>query len=314
MERVRLRRRVLAEDASDAISNSCLTKGPGRPFDEHLLKASVFVKKLVEEESPMTVRHVFYRLAGIGLVDKDDAGYQKVVRLLKTMRTKMSFKRRYPHLALDFNHISEEGRRPHRTYTVSGPAEAVESLVYDYRLSVLDHADTYIEVWVEKDAMVGTIYPVCQKYDVPLIASKGYSSITALHRLATRIMQARALGKPTVLLQLGDWDHDGRNIPQTMNYKIREMLRDNFECYDPELEIKRIALTEKQIKRYKLPTRPNKKTGESTDVDLDAMRPSELRQLLDKAISLYIPQDLVSEVREREKAHKRQLRKLADKF
>jgi hypothetical protein len=45
------------------------------------------LRAVVAEDAPMTVRQVFYRLVGLGLIDKTEAEYHNtIVRLLVRMR------------------------------------------------------------------------------------------------------------------------------------------------------------------------------------------------------------------------------------
>jgi hypothetical protein len=47
-------------------------------------------------------------------------------------------------------------------------------------------------------------------------------------------------------------------IPKTIERRLSEMC-ERFDCPAPTVE--RVALTEAQIKRYRLPMRPTKRTG-----------------------------------------------------
>ena len=63
----------------------------------------------------------------------------------------------------------------------------------------------------------------------------------------------------------------------------------------PAAQVKRIALTEKQIKKHRLPTRPTKRNGNShavgfvgRSVELDALPPRVLRDLIRKVVERHI--------------------------
>ena len=45
-----------------------------------------------------------------------------------------------------------------------------------YRKALWRDATELIEVWAEKDALAGLIYPVTEQYDVPLMVTRGFSS------------------------------------------------------------------------------------------------------------------------------------------
>jgi hypothetical protein len=46
-----------------------------------------------------------------------------------------------------------------------------------YRKSLWTNVSSYVEIWLEKDALAGVVYPVTSMYDVPLMVSRGYASL-----------------------------------------------------------------------------------------------------------------------------------------
>jgi hypothetical protein len=81
-------------------------------------------------------------------------------------------------------------------------------------------------------------------------------------------------------------------IPKTIERRLNEMGK-RLDCPPPRVE--RIALIEKQIKRYRLPTRPTKRDGNrhaagfvGRSVELDALPPRVLRNLVREVIEQHI--------------------------
>lgn len=101
-------------------------------------------------------------------------------------------------------------------------------------------------------------------------------------------------GKPAFLYYLGDHDPSGIDIPRAVSAGLRE--------FAPEADIrfKRIAVTEKQIAEFSLPTRPTKKTdsrsksfdGES--VEVDAIPAAELRRIVRKCIERHVDKNMLN--------------------
>jgi hypothetical protein len=56
--------------------------------------------------------------------------------------------------------------------------QALDDTARLYRKSLWTDAETYVEVWCEKDALAGVIFPVTAKYDVPLMVARGFASET----------------------------------------------------------------------------------------------------------------------------------------
>jgi hypothetical protein len=123
------------------------------------------------------------------------------------------------------------------------------------------------------------------------------------------IYRAAEQGKDSYIYQFGDHDPSGVMIPQTIERRLDQMC-ERLDCPPPCVE--RIALTEAHIAEYNLPTRPTKRDGnwhaegfEGDSVELDALPPRILRDMVRETIERHIsPQALktlrVAEESERE--------------
>ena len=129
--------------------------------------------------------------------------------------------------------------------------------------------------------------PVTGIYDIPLMVSRGYSSLTYLYEAASHI---RELGKKVIILHFGDWDPSGQDAATKIETTLRK--------FAPEIEIKfwRIAVTASQIKRWRLPSRPTKASDTRSkswtggdSVELDAIEANTLRRLALYYIESIIP-------------------------
>ena len=103
-----------------------------------------------------------------------------------------------------------------------------------YRRALWRNAGAYCEVWLEKDALAGVIYPVTAEYDVPLMVARGYSSLSFLYSAAEYI---GSLEVPAFIYHLGDFDPSGVNAGEKIEETLREMA--------PEADItfERLAVT-----------------------------------------------------------------------
>ena len=132
--------------------------------------------------------------------------------------------------------------------------------------------------------MAGVFYDVTSKWDVPLMVTRGYPSLTFLYEAAETIDDT---DKPTFIYYFGDYDPSGVNIFETVERKIQQRT-------SSWIHIERIAVTPEQIERYSLPIRPTKKTDrragnfKGDSVELDAMPPKVLRQIAEDCIMHHI--------------------------
>jgi hypothetical protein len=255
-------------------------------------------------EHPMTVRQVFYQLVWRDLIAKTEAEYkQTVVRLLTRMRRAKE---------LPFAWISDNTRWVRKTRSYDGWQEALRETAATYRRALWRTQPVYCEVWLEKDALAGVVMEETDPYDVPLMVVKGYSSVTFLHSAAETLA---AQGKPAHLYLLGDSDPSGKDISRVIERDIRGFARDLGS--DVEIHFERIAVTDEQIARYNLPTRPTKQSdsrskgfaGES--VEVDALPPAVLRWLVHERITQHLDQHALRVLKVAEASERSYLDRLA---
>jgi hypothetical protein len=258
---------------------------------------------ILKDDRPMTVRQVFYQLVVRGMIDKTEQEYKGVVvRLLTEMRISNE---------VPFSWIVDESRRTRITQTFDSIADALANTAKFYRRSALQECDDYIEIWCEKEALSGVIYDVASHYDVPVAVSKGMPSITQIFISFSHINAAAQAGKRSFIYQFGDHDPTGCMIIEAMRSRLNEFCQ-RYDCAPPIIE--RAALTEGQIRRFSLPTRPTKREGNNhakgfvgDSTELDALPSSVLRDLVRNCIERHIPYEKLTTLRVAEESERETL-------
>jgi len=235
--------------------------------------------RIVRDMKPMTVRQVFYQATVHGVVEKNEAGYGKVKKDLADMRRAG---------VIPYSWLADSTRWMRKPTTFSGIKEALVDTARLYRKSLWRNASSYAEVWLEKDALAGVIVPVTNLYDVPLMVARGYASLSFLHSAAETIAEMEV---PTYIYHLGDFDPSGVNAGEKIEQTLRELAP------NAEIHFERLAVLPEQIRNWHLPTRPTKKTDSRSkgfgdiSVELDAIHPDQLRDLVQVAIEEHLPAD-----------------------
>jgi hypothetical protein len=258
--------------------------------------------RIIERLRPASVRQVYHQAEIAGIVEKTEPGYDKVQRACVRLRE---------HERCPFDWISDATRWMRKPESHSTIEAALRNTIENYRRAVWRVQNVYSEVWVEKDALAGTIYPVTAEYDVPLMVARGYSSLTFLHSAAQEI---KAKGKPAFIYQLGDWDPSGQDAARHIEEKLRE--------YAPGIPIhfERLAVTEQQIIHWDRPTRPTKKSDtraknwEGDSVELDAIDPNRLRQIVRDAIERHIAPHRLSVIEAAEESERHFAKQMVERF
>lgn len=257
----------------------------------------------IATDPPMTVRQVFYQLVSQGVIDKNEAEYKgTVVRLLGLMRREHE---------IPFGWIADSTRWMRKPDTFSSMESLLQDTARTYRRSVWDDQDAYVEIWLEKEALAGVLYKETEIWDVPLMVTRGYPSLSFLHGAAEAIEYE---DKPVYLYYFGDHDPSGVDIPRKVEADLREFAPDteiHFEC---------VAVIPEQIDAWDLPTRPTKKTDsrsrnfEGESVEVDAIPPADLRQLVHDCIEQHIDPHALAETKRIEELEKESLREFAQNW
>lgn len=288
----------IASLTDEELYAACRTNG-SRATKRQMAALHETLIRIVTEIAPCTVRQVFYQATVKGAVEKTEGGYDRVQRALVILRRNGR---------IGFHKITDNTRWQIKPTTYGGLQDALEETARLYRRAVWADVDAYVEVWLEKDALAGVVQPITAAYDVPLMVARGFSSLSFLHGAAEDI---NALEKPAYIYHLGDRDPSGVCAAG----KIEETLREYAP--DAEIHFERLAVLPEQITAWKLPTRPTKqtdsraKTFKGDSVELDAIHPDQLRQLVKDVILRHLPAGQLDVLRVAESSEREMLRLFA---
>jgi len=278
-------------------TSTLLEPGQRRRTPEQMDMLRHLIHQTVDEYKPMTVRQVFYQMVSKGAIGKTEGEYKSTVgRLLVEMRKSGQ---------LPYSWIADNTRWMRKPTTFDSVHQMLKNAARGYRLDLWRQQPHYVEVWLEKEALAGVLVDVTGEWDVPLMVTRGYSSLTFLHSAAEAIA---AQSKPAYLYYFGDHDPSGVDITRNVEQTIRE------GAPGAEIHFEKIAVTRQQIDDMDLPTRPTKKTDsrsrnfEGESVEVDAISPPVLRDLCRAAIEKHVDQDIYRNMRAIEEEERRQLK------
>lgn len=270
----------------------------------------------------LTLRQLYYQLVSREIIPNKQAEYSKLSTLLKEGRMGG---------IVDWDAIEDRLRKPSKPSSWDTPQDAMNSLIYQYKLPRMEGQQNYIEVWVEKDALSGVLKRVTEKYHIPILVNRGYSSASAMFDAYNRFKNGineillnedygDSDGANVIILYLGDFDPSGMDMIRDIEDRIREFASRDYEYFP--LEVLPIALTKEQIKKYNPPPNPAKRTDPrankfieehgTTSWEVDALPPNILNSLLDRAIQINIDLDRFNKIVSRENNDKKKLEALID--
>jgi hypothetical protein len=257
----------------------------------------------------LTLRQLYYQCVAKALIPNSDESYKRLGDTLGDARLKGDF---------DMDLLVDRGRdaKPSKHHEAKLDVDVALDEAGRY-LKALPHwsiavdrwfgQPKYVSVWVEKEALAGVFDKPCEDLGVGFFACKGYPSHSALWQWLQKLEEAYQTSQSpvvddegneleveeideAVVLYFGDHDPDGWQIPRSAEETLNTLAQ--VHGLDiPSIRFVRVALLMSQIKQYKPPPFPAKKTssrfagyiqehGISDAWELDALNPKVLDKLI----------------------------------
>lgn len=220
----------------------------------------------------LTLRQIYYQLVARGNIPNTERSYKNIGSLVNNGR-----------LAglIDWNAIVDRTRHIRENQHWSSPEQIIRAALNSYKIDMRENQPIYVEVWVEKDALISIVENVANKLDVPCFSCRGYVSQSEMYEAAQRFIHNEHRDA-RYILHLGD--HDPSGIDMTRD------IGDRLELLGAEVVVNRIALNYDQIEQYNPPTNPAKLTDSRVrnymsrygeySWELDALEPSVIEKLI----------------------------------
>lgn len=266
--------------------------------------ANEIIEEYQTDGFDLTLRQLYYQFVARGKIENTERSYKNLGNTITDGRLCG---------LIDWEAIEDRTRNVRENTHWESPRQILTSAQRWFYMDRWVNQSVRVEVWIEKDALVGVVEDVCRKHDVPLFSCRGYVSASEMHKAAQRLLRNEQHGQDTIILHLGD--HDPSGVDMTRDIKARLCL---FEC--TEFCVHRIALNMDQIQELKPPPNPAKlkdtrakryiKEFGRKSWELDAIEPAMMQNLIETQIDLYKDDERWSEVEQREEECKEKLAKI----
>lgn len=231
----------------------------------------------------LSVRQIYYQLVARNMLANTEANYKMCARTCNDGRMAG---------LIDWDAIEDRNRDIEgRTRWDSGSA-IIDACAQSFHMDMWENQAHRVIVIVEKAALAGVVGTVCAKYDVPLLAARGYPSVSIIRELSLQhIAPAMSVyDKDVTILHLGDHDPSGIDMTRDLDERISTFVFAEAVAPETRLHLKRIALNMPQIEELNPPPNPAKVTDSrfagyqqlhgDESWELDALNPSYLAKLV----------------------------------
>lgn len=284
-------------------------------------KANVIIEEYEAQDYKLNLRQLYYQFVARDLIPNTVRSYKRLGSIVNDAR-----------LAglIDWEAIEDLTRKLNETPAWSSPAGIIKAAVKAFQIDMWEDQEFRIEVWVEKDALIGIVGRICKALRVDYFSCRGYTSQSAQWRAAQRLEGYIEDGKTPVILHLGD--HDPSGIDMT-----RDII-DRFKIFNGRVHegsygglsvgrvvhVDRLALNMDQVEKHNPPSNPAKTTDSryasyiklygDESWELDAMEPQVISDVIEKAVDKYRDKDQWNKDLSYERADRDRLQKAADNW
>lgn len=251
-----------------------------KKFNSRTLEAIHQAEDIIQEYQAqgysLTLRQLYYQFVARALIANTERDYKRMGNIISDARRAGM---------IDWDSIEDRTRFIRTISSWNDPREILDTAKGSYHKDLWKTQDKRFEVWIEKDALIGVVEPVCKELDLPHFSCRGYVSDSEMWQAAMRLRRHVRNGQHVIVLHLGD--HDPSGIDMTRDITDRLNL---FSFFDGGIEVRRIALTMEQIEEVNPPPNPAKVTdsryegyaaefGEES-WELDALEPRYIADLI----------------------------------
>jgi hypothetical protein len=268
-----------------------------------IAQANEIIEEYSAQGFSLTLRQIYYQFVARGFIPNNNREYHNLGCIIDKAR-----------LAglIDWDMIEDRTRSVRGNAHWDSPSGIVDSCAYQYRRWLWSDQDFYVEVWIEKDALVGVIDGVCRDWDINFFSCRGYTSQSAMYRAAQRILLH---DRPCVILHLGDHDPSGLDMTRDIGDRLQLLTE------GADIEVKRIALNMDQVDEYEPPPNPTKFTDSrrreyvarwgSSSWELDALDPSVLVRLINDELMQVVNLQKFDRQKKKQEVERKILEKVA---
>lgn len=242
----------------------------------------------------LSVRQIYYQLVARDIIPNTEQSYKRVANVINDGRTAG---------LIDWDAIEDRNRDIELKGRWSSGSDIIQACVNSFHMDMWDSQDHRVIVIVEKAALAGVLGGVCDKYDVPLLAARGYPSVSIVREMAMKhITGAINNGQFVTVLHLGDHDPSGIDMTRDLRERFEMFIKPEVARGDEDMfTLERIALSMDQIREKAPPPNPAKATDArfkeyqkrygSQSWELDALEPAYLNNLVEGKVTDLIDDD-----------------------
>ena len=267
-----------------------------------ITKANEIIEEYAKQGFSLTLRQLYYQFVSRDLIANKQAEYNRLGTIISKGRMAGM---------VSWDAIEDRTRNLRQLPHWSSASSIVNACAHQFKLDRWANQDYRVEIWIEKDALTGIIQPICDHWDVPYFACRGYNSQSEQKRAAERVENWP--DQVTRIIHLGDHDPSGIDMSRD--------IKDRYGLFGQSIDFVRVALNIDQVQKYNPPPNPAKQTDSrfadyqatygDDSWELDALSPKIISDIVEKYILDVMDGDLLEETLKEEGRQKEMIKQVA---
>jgi hypothetical protein len=200
---------------------------------DQISKINSIVDDYKQQGYDLTLRQVYYQLVSKNIIENSEKSYKNIGNLINNGRNAG---------LIDWLAIEDRTRYLRELTHWNNPTSIIKDAAEQYRIDLWQTQENYVEVWIEKDALIGIVEQVSARYDVPCFSCRGFVSASEMWIASQRMIKMYRNERRCIVLHLGD--HDPSGIDMTRD------IKDRFKLFGAAVDIKRLALNMDQVRQW----------------------------------------------------------------
>jgi hypothetical protein len=271
-----------------------------------ITQAQSIVERYQGQGYDLTLRQLYYQMVSRDLIPNNVKEYNRLGDVLSKARRAG---------LIDWNAIVDRTRNLRSLSHWNSPSDIVAAVAEQFKYDRWKTQPAYVEVWFEKEALMGVFERPANRLRLPFFACKGYPSDSEVWSAARR-MRSMA-GKDKVILHFGDHDPSGMDMTRD--------IRDRLRLFGAgSVDVRRLALNMDQIEQYEPPPNPAKESDSRFENylaeygdeswELDALEPDVLAKIVSDEIDTLIERGAWNDAIRDENKARRELTTISENY
>jgi hypothetical protein len=273
-----------------------------------ITQANAIITEYLAQGFQLTLRQLYYQFVSRDLIPNRQTEYKRLGDIIVDGRMAG---------LVDWNAIVDRTRNLESLPHWTSPANIVTAVSEQFRVDKWADQPYRVEVWIEKDALIGVIENICNELAVPYFSCRGYTSISEVWSAGQRLKKYKRNGQTPIILHFGDHDPSGIDMTRDITDRLSLFMGGH-------MEIRRLALNMEQVEQYNPPPNPAKLTDSRAagylqlygdeSWELDALEPAVLAGLIRGEITDLQEADAWEASVQEEEKGRAELAKIADRY